>query len=261
MKVSNSQIGCFKACRRMYELKYIHGLEPVEKPEALSRGLSYHEAVERILRHETDEGLELEPKVRAMAKRFAKSFHLTVDAVEQWFEYNTQSGHTVIGRVDATVAHAHTVVEHKTTGSSIDGAYFQRLEFDEQIPTYMLGMNVNDVVYTVCQTPTIRQKKNETDEEFEERCIAWFDEPSADGKKFAIETIHKTPEQLELFAAGQDAVINEMANCRLFYRNPSHCMKWGRLCEYASICMHYDPNMEYIEFKRREIRGNGNSDA
>ena len=33
MEVSISKIKTFKACRRAYELKYIHGLKPVEKAE------------------------------------------------------------------------------------------------------------------------------------------------------------------------------------------------------------------------------------
>lgn len=249
MKVSQSQIACFKACRRLYELKYCYNLEPVEKPETLSRGLSYHAAVERILRHEMLDDLELEPKVKAMARVFARNFRSAVDAVERWFEYSTQSGHEVIGRMDALGTDG-SVIEHKTTSGLIDGAYFQRLEFDEQIPTYMLAANTTEVIYTVCSTPTIRQKKNETAEEFEERCVEWFEDESG-GKKFSIENIHRTPEQLEAFSAEQDAIITEMDECKLYYRNPAHCMKWGRLCEYAPICNSYGPDVEAVGFKQR----------
>ena len=34
-RLSISSIKCFKACRREYELKYIEGLEPVEKPDSI----------------------------------------------------------------------------------------------------------------------------------------------------------------------------------------------------------------------------------
>ena len=261
MRVSNSQVGCFKACRRMYQLKYIYGVEPVEKPEALSRGLSYHAAIERMLKFEKADDLNLDPKIKAMVRRmhFHFRFDIGVKEVEKWFEYKTPSGHTVIGRVDA-IAENGRVIEHKTTSTAIDGAYFQRLEMDEQIPTYMIGNSTNEIIYTVCQTPTIRQKKNETDDEFENRCYDWYDDASQDGKKLAIEVLKRSPEQLELFGAEQDAIITEMENCSLFYRNPANCMKWGRMCEYAPICMHYDPAMEYIEFKKREDKREGNED-
>lgn len=250
MKVSQSQVACFKACRRLYELKYCFNLEPIEKPEVLSRGLSYHAAVERILRHEMIDDLELEPKVKAMARVFARNFRSTVDAVECWFEYSTPSGHTVIGRMDALGTDG-SVIEHKTTSGLIDGAYFQRLEMDEQIPTYMLAAHTTSVVYTVCSTPSIRQKKNETPEEFEQRCLEWFEDESS-GKKFSVEVIQRTPEQLELFSAEQDSVIDIMDSAPVYYRNPAHCMKWGRLCEYAPICNTYAPGVEAIGFKQRE---------
>ncbi|MBR5314261.1 MAG: PD-(D/E)XK nuclease family protein [Clostridia bacterium] len=257
MKVSNSQIGCFKACRRMYELKYIHGLEPVKTAETLQRGLSYHQGVEAILRGEKPETDD--PKIRAMLAMFAANTSFSVEDIEKWFEYQTASGHTVIGRMDAVSA-SGTPIEHKTTSGLIDGEYMNRLELDEQIPTYMLATNKTMLTYTVISTPTIRQKKDEDEEAFFNRCVEWFYDSNR-AQKFVVSQIALSQNRLTEFAEEQNAVINEMATCKLFYRNPSHCMKWGRLCEYAPICMHYDPNMEYIEFKRREIRENGNTDA
>ena len=40
---------------------------------------------------------------------------------------------------------------------------------------------------------------------------------------------------------------------RPFYRNTCHCNSWGRRCEYSSICLHYDPNLEYIDY----VKGDG----
>ena len=253
MRVSNSQIGCFKACRRMYELRYVYGLEPVEKAETLSRGLSFHEGVEKLLKGEMSVPHSDDPKINAMLKTFwdRTCQGLCVKDVEKWFEYKTSSGHTVIGRMDA-VAENGRVIEHKTTSGLIDGEYFARLEMDEQIPTYMIAAKTGAVIYTVCSTPSIRQKKGEKDDEFAARCVEWFNENP--DEKFKVEVLHRSAEQLETFAIEQDAVINEMADCKVFYRNPSHCMKWGRMCEYAPICMHYDPLQEYIEFKKREMR-------
>ena len=164
---------------------------------------------------------------------------------EEWFEYKTQSGHTVIGRIDA-VMNSGSIVEHKTTSGPIDGSYFLRLEMDEQIPTYMIARNSNNVLYTVCSTPSIRQKKGETEEEFKQRCIEWLNEPD----KFTIANIARLDYDLKAFADEQDAIINEMEKCKLFYRNPGHCMKWGRLCQYAPICMRYNPDEEYIQFTK-----------
>lgn len=252
MKISNSGIQCFKACRRMYELKYIYEIEPVETSVAIERGLKYHEVIESILKGEDFDCND--PKISAMAKVFESQMPVVgsmvqfdKDNVEKWFEYKTDCGHTVVGRIDAKAKNGF-VVEHKTTSGLIDGAYLQRLDFDEQIPTYMLAQKTNGVYYIVCSTPTIKQRKDETDKDFARRCYDWFDSD----RKFSVLTIHRTEDELEKFAKEQDAIINEIEDCKLFYRNPNHCMKWGRLCPYAPICMNYDPDKEYVSFTKRE---------
>ena len=262
MKTSNSAIQTFKSCRRLYELKYIHNLEPVETADALKTGISYHEGVEWLLKewldyHVGTPSIQIEdPKVKAMVMAFnfyiiPKLTAMGVKPVdtEEWFSYETESGHVIVGRVDGKMT-GNIVIEHKTTSSPVDGAYFQKLEFDEQIPTYMLAFNADTILYTVCQKPTIRQKKNESDEDFFKRCCDWYDEDTE--SKINVIELKKSWDELETFKVEQDAIVTEMENCKLFYRNPSNCSKWGRMCEYASVCMNYDPEKEYIQFKRRE---------
>ena len=262
MRTSNSAIQTFKACRRLYELKYIYGLEPVQTAEVLERGLSYHDGVELLLKewadyHNPAKTASIEdPKVKAMVFAFniyiipkLAAMKVKPVATEEWFSYKTKSGHLIVGRIDGRMS-GNTLIEHKTTSGAVDGAYFQRLDFDEQIPTYMLAFNSDKMFYTVCETPTIRQRKNESDDEFFERCLDWYKENTE--LKINVVEIKRTKEELERFKEEQDAIVTELANCKLFYRNPSYCTKWGRMCEYASVCMNYDPSQEYVQFKRRE---------
>lgn len=254
MRTSYSAIQTFKACRRLYELKYINGLELIRQSDSINRGVQYHELVENILSggtysyHFSDCD---DPKVKAMATAFHMYVapKLNVKDVEKWFRYWTQSGHLIVGRLDGKTTN-NEVVEHKTISGLIDGDYFARLEMDEQIPTYMLATKSNSVLYTACSTPTIRQKKNESDEGFYLRCLDWFEDDTE--KKIACVKIVRDDGMLKTFAKEQDAIVSEMANCKLFYRNPSNCTKWGRMCEYAPVCMNYDPTKDYIQFKRRE---------
>lgn len=249
MKTSNSAIQTFKACRRLYELKHIHGLEPVKTPTAIERGLAYHDLVEKAIKGELN--FSGESKIDAMVSAFQDKIlpHLPqINETEKWFSYKTPSNHEVVGRIDA-LTESGTVVEHKTVSGLIDGSYFMRLPLDEQIPTYMLAMNSDKVYYTVCATPTIRQRKNESNQEFFVRCRDWFEENEE--QKIKLLYHRRTDEELETFMYEQDAIIGEMASCKNYYRNPSHCMKYGRLCEYASVCMNYDPDQDYIQFKRR----------
>lgn len=263
MKTSNSAIQTFKQCRRMYQLKYVYGFEPVKTAAALQRGISYHEGVERILKAQNSVDYRsvaeqiVEPKIRAMVLAFLTYIlpelsqrGVKINEVEKWFEYPVCAGkHYIVGRADGLTT-GHCVIEHKTTSGTIDGAYFQRLDFDEQIPTYMTAFGANKIYYTVCAVPSIRQKKDEADDEFCQRCFDWYETNTE--QKIAILEYYKSDEDLREFAAEQDAIVEEIATTGLFYRNPSNCSKWGRMCEYASICKNCDPNGDYIEFKRMD---------
>ena len=239
----------------MYELKYIYNLEPVQTSSAIKRGLSYHEKIEQILRNsdhsfDCDDNLKTNAMARAFQEYVVPQLELrNIANVEGWFEYSLPSGHLVRGRYDAVCSNGR-VVEHKTTSGLIDGAYLKRLDMDEQIPTYLHASNGNLVCYTICSTPSIRQRKYESSKSFESRCFDWYE--NGNYQKITMLELYRNDKQLERFVSEQDAIVEEMSHCRNYYRNPSHCVKWGRLCEYAPICMEYNPNQEYIQFKRRE---------
>lgn len=248
MRLSNSGIQCFKACRRKYELKYIEDVRPVQSAEVLERGKSYHEKVELLLR---GEGFELDdPKTDAMALAFRKYVMPEigeVQAVEEWFHKDLPDGDTIVGRCDGRLADGK-LIEHKTTSSDLDEAYIAGLQNDEQILTYMWAYGTNNILYTVCKTPTIRQKQSETDEEFRERCIYWYDIDTA--TKIGTINVYRSPEEIEEFDSEIKQMAKEIRDCKFYYRVPSHCMKWNRPCEYMSICRNYDPSMEYIGFEK-----------
>ena len=248
MKLSNSGIQCFKSCRRAYELKYIEGVYPIASPEVLQRGSSYHEKIEAVLKGESFELTD--PKTDAMALAFCS--HILpnlgkVEAVEEWFE-KPVGKHTIIGRCDGRMN--GKILEHKTTSADLDDAYIIGLQNDEQILTYMWAYGVNDILYTVCKTPTVRQKQNETDEQFRQRCFDWFSEDTE--HKIGTINVYRSPEEIAEFEEALKLMVDEIEHCHNYYRVPSHCMKWGRPCEYASICRNYDPQMEYVGFERRE---------
>lgn len=249
MKLSNSGIQLFKSCRRAYELKYIEGVYPITSPEVLQRGSSYHEKLESVLKGEPFEFSD--PKTDAMVLAFEKYVLPKlgkVEAVEEWFE-KPVGAHSIIGRCDGRLANG-MILEHKTTSASLDEAYVAGLQNDEQILTYMWAYGVNNIVYTVCRTPTIRLKQNETEDEFRERCLDWYGEDTE--QKIGTINVYRSPEEIAEFDESLKLMVDEIEHCHNYYRVPSHCMKWNRPCEYASICRNYDPQMEYVGFERRE---------
>ena len=106
------------------------------------------------------------------------------------------------------------------------------------------------VLYTVCRKPTIRQKKDESDKEFFYRMLDWYD-TDADSKIRLLE-IERTDDEVAQFEDDLMLIINEMLHAGYFYRNTCQCNMYGRRCEYSSVCLHYNPEQEYIEFMKGE---------
>ncbi len=248
VRASYSKIQCYKSCRRLFELKYIYGLQSTQRSEALERGTSYHDIVEQLLKNGQYSGnVDVDPKTLAMASAFEDYIlpKLKPKAVEEWFNYDTEFGDKFVGRIDA-LNEDGGIIEHKTTSVDIDEEYWYTREMDEQLMTYMYAYNTRKAYYTVCKTPTIRQKKNETENDFFDRCRAWYDEDTE--SKIAMREIYHTDEEIEAFIKEQALTIHEMNECKLFYKNQSYCTKWGKMCDFAPICQHYDPEQEYIGF-------------
>lgn len=251
MKCSISRAKLFKSCRRAYYFKYHEKLIPVERAEALETGSSYHELLEWINIHGSFDGIEEDySKEQAMASAYLKYIypHFKVKSVEEWKEKPIGS-HVLIGRLDG-VAEDGCIVEHKTTGMEITEQYEYNLLWDEQILAYMYLTGARKVYYTVCRKPTIRQKKDESDEEFYQRMVEWYDVDT--DSKIRLLIVERTDEEVQEFADSFKALCDEMESTKNFYRCTNHCSAWGRRCEYSSICLNYDPSQQYIEFTKKE---------
>lgn len=252
MNLSISKIKTFKACRQMYRLKYVEMLEPIQKAEALETGSNYHKLLETL--NTTGEIESGYTKEIAMATAYKKYIYpkFKVSEAEKWLEYDLGNGDKLVGIADGIANDGH-IVEHKTTSQEITEQYEYNLLWDEQILAYMLLTGMRKVWYTVCRKPTIRQKRNETDEEFFERMVAWYDEDTE--SKVRLLEIERTDNEVEQFRQSLEeikATIQEAEMNKNFYKNTCHCNVWGRRCEYSSICLNYQPNAEYIDFYRKE---------
>ena len=233
-------------------MKYVENLEPIQKAEALETGSNYHSLLEELNKTGTLDG-EM-TKELAMAKAYEKYIypHFKVVEAEKYVEYDLGDGDTLIGYVDGVTDNGY-IVEHKTTGMDITEQYEYNLLWDEQILAYMLMTGMRKVYYTVCRKPTIRQKQKETDEEFFNRMVAWYDEDT--DSKIRLLEIERTDEEVEQFRQDLEVIkasIQEAVQDKNFYKNTCHCNMYGRRCEYSSVCLNYDPNQQYIDFYRKE---------
>lgn len=251
MRLSISKIKSFKSCRRLYELKYVEGLRPVKNPDALETGKSYHKLLEEL--NKTGSLPECDySKEYAMAKAYEKYIypHFKVVSAEKWLEYPLSNDDVLVGIADA-IADDGYIVEHKSTGAEITEQYEYNLLWDEQILAYMLMTGSRKVHYTVCRKPTIRQKQNETEEEFYQRMVEWYDTDT--DSKIRLLEIERTDEEVENFLHELKKMETIMGRKKPnYYRNTCHCNMYGRRCEYSSVCLNYDPNQQYIDFIREE---------
>lgn len=254
MKFSISRIKLFKACRRAYELKYIEGIVPVEKPESLQTGTNYHKLLEELNEcGELPSDLSDEGYSKEMAMAYAYFRHiyptLHVTAAEEWFEKRL-GNNVFVGRVDG-IADDGNIVEYKTI-SSDTFEYEAGLNFDEQILMYMWLTGKREMWYVVCRKPTIRQKQNESDEEFFNRMVDWYD--SDTDSKIRKFLIVRSDKEVDDFVESMWNMAYEINHAKNMYRNTCHCKAWGRTCEYAPICLSYDPDQEYIGFQKEEVK-------
>lgn len=245
----------FKACRQMFRLRYMEGWVPVNPPEPLEVGKSYHALIEELNTTGMVQSGDWN-KQTAMAAAYEKYIypHFKVVAAEKRFEYDLGNGDSLIGIVDGIAEDGH-IVEHKTTGSEITEQYEYNLMWDEQILAYMLLTGSRKVWYTVCRKPNIRQKQNESDEEFFIRMCEWYDTDTE--SKIRLLEIERTDAEVEQFRKELDtikATMQEAIEDGNFYKNTCHCNVWGRRCEYSGMCINYDPNAEYIEYVKDERR-------
>lgn len=250
MKASNSKIQCYKTCRRMYELKYVHGMRWLGSTEALEQGKSYHALLAEVLLKSDESTATALSKTKGMVRAFEKwilpQFEgKKVVECERYFEYKTKAGHTLFGYLDGVFENGE-LLEHKTTSSDVDGNYRIKLENDEQTMCYLLATGQTSILYTMIKKPTIRQKKGETDEDFEQRCVDWYEEDTC--HKIDCQWIEKTQEELSKFEEELDSTLDEMEQQKLFFKCPTSCNKFGRMCEYFPLCNNFNENESYMNF-------------
>ena len=189
-------------------MHYVEGLSPVKPAEALGIGSTYHKLLEQLYSGELSETPEY-TKERAMVEAYRKYIypHFNVKVTEQLVNYKFDKDDYMIGYVDAIAEDGH-IVEHKTTSQEITEQYEYNLLWDEQILAYMLMTGKRKVWYTVCRKPTIRQKQNESEEEFYKRMVDWYDTDT--DSKIRLLELERTDEEIAEYEANLRVMLATM---------------------------------------------------
>lgn len=135
------------------------------------------------------------------------------------------------------------VVEHKTT-SVIDPGYVARLSLDDQVSTYMLGVERAygikpvGVIYNVMMKPRIRQKQKETRDEYLARVLALYQESPTEYLYRA--PVLRSEQDMEVFTHELNLFTGELEHAKAvnFYpKNTMACTGFRGTCQYMPLCI------------------------
>lgn len=266
--LSHSSIGTLLACLRKYELQRVDRLEPIARREGLDLGRAFQRGIElrdpvagaaslRDGRQSFDQAEEDKLRIQEVTVESAVALYLNrygqpQDEVRE-FEYRVRLRSPWTGRPSQTfdlLGYADGLIEapgwleliENKFLSKLDPVTIKRLPLDRQIALASYGCwratgkEVRVVHYRLTRRPSIRQRKNESVDEFCERLAADYRERP----DFYLEeqTIFRSSDDLLRIEAELWDWAEQLrqAKRRGFYaRNTGHCGEWGG-CEFLPIC-------------------------
>jgi hypothetical protein len=197
-----SRMNTLLACPRKHYFRYEIGLVPETNAPALRFGSAFHAAMEARWR-----GMTYEDALKCAlgnAERFTELDAATLSGLLAGYYAYYRGGREPVrqvepetqfriplersrsfesaGKIDGIGLLADgraCLLEHKTSGEDISPAsdYWMRLRFNPQIYQYVhaarsLGHDVSTIIYDVTRKPSIRQRQNESVEEYASRLAA-----------------------------------------------------------------------------------------
>ena len=180
--ITTSSARTYSACKRLYQIKYVHKIASVKKSTALRRGSLVHlglnawwknpdldQMLAVVKAQEADvwESVKVQEMLRGYHYRWVDTSEYEVLEIEQKFDIpiiNPSTGRAMrdvrlSGMID--VRCEDLIVEHKSTTMDISAGspYWRRLALDNQISNYLLATGVDRCLYDVLKSPTQRPLK------------------------------------------------------------------------------------------------------
>ena len=267
-----SRMGAMLTCPRKHYWKYEVGLGATSEGAALKFGSAWHAAMEarwKGAQPETCFALALEGRnfdeitaATLSGLLFAYCDHYRNDSgliseihAEVEFETPIDGSRTFVaaGKLDGLAVlkdGRQALVEHKTAGIDIgpDSDYWLRLRADSQIFQYVkaardMDWNVQTVIYDVTRKPAIRQKKDETPEQFGERLTT--DALERPEFYFARREVPVLDQDLEEFEYNRVQTSRMILDRRRQQKEDRPERAWPRhvngmicpFCEYRNFCL------------------------
>ena len=279
MVTTYSMWSLFRNCRKACYWRYVRELTPLKRDPRLSFGTLIHEClkiwhqdrnitpvldhIDRSLPNRCQDDTQHRDwqLANAMMAGYAQRDAIEefeVDSLERGFAgqiVNPASGaqsrsFLLAGKVDGLIRieGKYYVLEHKTA-SSIDGGYLERLWTDFQITLYAyyleqtLGIHIVGCLYNVLLKSRLKQRRNESDAEFQARLLTKYDQP----EMFHRELLYLSRDQFTVLRAELWELTQAFLDARrrnIWYQNTNFCFHFNRPCPYFALCRSNDsPNV------------------
>lgn len=258
-----SAMSAFRDCRMMYKLRYIDCWTKIQRTTVLWTGSLVHDWLEQW--HSGNAAELPEGQAGAICAGYAAKYGEPeiLDFVEWQFkplpiidEYGKAlRGWKFAGKIDG--GKGRSLYEHKTA-SNPGADYWERLWTDTQIMLYAdaarrHGLQIDSVVYNVLGKNQLKQKKDETEQEFIERQTQWqCDNPDAYHREIIVLSDNEVLQaRKELYMIAKE--INHCTATGHWYRNLNRCHQIGRRCQYYEYCRSgYNPMILENFYEQKE---------
>ncbi len=302
---SATKMQLWRTCKRDFYYQHVLGIAPIGKPFELLYGEHFHAVLEAWYKGEGRIAEIVDAHYRKLVKNFKRAacFHSQAEVdkfrvnlhtfcgmlqgyghhywtdrkrfvikpknVERKFDIQI-NGRKFTGKIDlisGTKDAGLSVWDHKTT-SYLNDNYFQRLNLDTQIRSYLLailrlyGVMPKKVIYNVIQKCQLRRKSNETVENFALRVAGdYADKPTKYFRRevltFGAKSLRSFVDEFEMVAREfeETAARGPLHDPRTWGMNDGACIRYRKLCKFHSICTAGFQNYHSSEFEERKHDG------
>lgn len=257
---THSELACYRKCPRLWQYRYVERRQGLIEASSLSRGRRVHQALASWWGDGLDFGSEhamafsddCPPIDRAMLMGYCARWerpHLADVRVNAPFRVNIAPGLDISGEVDAVGVDAEgrtTVVEHKTTSSSIEpgGQYWRRVtHVDPQVSIYSLAFPGVVILYDVLHVPAFRtgdvygksldDMAENPGKYFQRAPVVRLEEETRKTVEDIVQqnSLMTLQERHPMYGWSPESTVRFAPP-----RNPDACFHMGRECEFFAAC-------------------------
>ena len=269
MKNSTSSLNTYARCPQLWELTYVDKLEPLDDDSFESAyGRAYHSLQEGDPEWAGNFGQKWQNIIRS----HYTSHHLFWEAQPDWadlevlatevkFQFEIVPGKIVHGIVDGVVRWKGKLylIEYKTTGQGL-ADWFSYKEHGMQQGMYLLAAanapelqkfgHFEGLIFDVTRRCTLKQKKSESDQQYVDRCAAWWydNRHSSFGRK----VITRNTEYLSDLEYDILSMF-EAQERKQFPKYRDNCFKFRKKCGRFPVCFEGESksNTELFQVRKR----------